>query len=615
MIFQAEKTVNSLSARFFCFLALIWTCVFTGFVVEPVHGQMPSSDKNRPSRMTDNQITGIQYGAGGETYYQFIGGPGEIVLTADGKTDFYASTMEVNCTDMRGNPVGRLSFAATNSMSACTTKITLPSTQPVIMQVRFYKDDKVKNFVYRITLTGAVQLRNVTGGDATYNRIQQSVDQALSVDSRLRPDRRATTRSQPKYWSFNPDANNTSPEQQEIDARYEQAMSSRAAEIQQTAQARGYDARSQQYLQRNISNRYSNANDPRRIKIEQELKMRGEQAKQARAAVNNRYGNYASNNTAPPVTPVYQPQVSYQAPYQAPIQAPVQAPIQTPIQVPVQTQTAPKVAVIIQDSTSTPVEETPIDDKWALVVGVSKFETPGIDLNYPAKDAKDFRDYLINEANFRPDHVKLLVNEEATKERVMTELGDKWLPKRAHPRDLVVLYVSTHGSPSSLDGGGVNYLVMHNTDPQRLYATGLAVQDVANALKSRVHAMRSVLIMDACHSGSADAVKGLKRDGNVNLDAIPVGSGQMVICSSKPEQVSWESKRYDNGVFTAQLLKALRSNNKNTLSEAFKIMQDNVESEVLKDRGHVQTPVLKTGWRGRELILTVPPAKPHSNLD
>lgn len=599
VILQAEKTVNSRLARFFgnltlFYLASVWVCLISWSCQEGfAQGQSGlSGDRNHPSLMTVNQIVGAQHGEGGETYYQFTGGPGEIVLTADGKTDLYPATMEVNCTDMGGKNLALLSLAATNSMRAATTKFQLLSTQPVLMQVRFYKDDKVKNFLYRVTLTGNVQLRNVTQNDATYNNVQRSVDQALANNSRMRPNRRAGYR-QNANWAVA--QNQLSPEQEEVAALGAQAYASREAEIQRIALARAQsEAKNQAY-------------NPRWIQQQQVLQRKAQQAQYARAS---RGGHYYPNipvipvTSAPPVIP------SQQIPVQNPVQIPIQAPTQVAIAPPTQTQ-----KIIVQDSTSIPPEETPIEDKWALVVGVSKFATPGLDLKYPAKDARDFRDYLINEANFKADHVKLFVNEEATKERILTELGDKWLPKRAHPNDLVVLYLSTHGSPSSLDGEGVNYLVMHNTDPQRLYATGLAVQDLAFALKSRVHAKRSLLIMDACHSGSAEAAKGLSRDKNINLEAFPIGTGQMVICSSKPDQVSWESKRYDNGVFTAQLLKALRTNSKNALSDAFKTMQDNVESEVLKDRGSVQTPVLKTKWQGRELILTIPPTNPHTDSD
>src|SRR5262249_43387796 len=79
----------------------------------------------------------------------------------------------------------------------------------------------------------------------------------------------------------------------------------------------------------------------------------------------------------------------------------------------------------------------PVTDKWALVVGISKFADPTLNLKYAAKDARDFADYLIRNEHFAADHVKVLVDEQATEKRIMSELGSKWLPHVAHPDDLV----------------------------------------------------------------------------------------------------------------------------------------------------------------------------------
>ena len=257
---------------------------------------------------------------------------------------------------------------------------------------------------------------------------------------------------------------------------------------------------------------------------------------------------------------------------------------------------------------------SPIEDKWALIVGVSKFQKPEINLKYPSKDARDLYAYLVNEGNFARDHVKLIVDENATKERVLEEIGDKWLPRLARPNDLVVIFISTHGSPSHADVGGLNYLVMHNTNPDSLYATGLPLQELASAVRQRVHAKRVVLIVDACHSGAADtASKGIKRVGNIDSKSLSLGTGQLVICSSEPNQISWESKRYENGVFTHHLLESLRAGSgKAKLGQAFERMKESVLEEVLMDRKEVQQPVLKSKWKGEELILSVPPAKPRS---
>jgi hypothetical protein len=262
-----------------------------------------------------------------------------------------------------------------------------------------------------------------------------------------------------------------------------------------------------------------------------------------------------------------------------------------------------------------------VRDKWALVIGISQFSDQAIDLKYAAKDAKDFAEYLIKEGNFAPDHVRLLLNEKATRENILSQLGDKWLPRVAGPDDLVVIYVSSHGSPSQADVAGVNYLVAYNTDKNSLLATGIPIRDMTSMVKDRIHSDRVVLIMDACHSGAAVesegelASKGLFRVTNFSADEIFQGCGQLVICSSQPNQVSWESKEYPNGVFTHYLLEGLRKDGtRTTLADACQFMKDHVQNEVYKDRGALQTPVLKSKWRGNDLILSVPATSPQLGL-
>ncbi len=259
----------------------------------------------------------------------------------------------------------------------------------------------------------------------------------------------------------------------------------------------------------------------------------------------------------------------------------------------------------------------PIKDKWALVIGVSKFADSSINLKFAAKDAQDFRDFLIKEAKFAPDHVRLLTDEQATRENILATVGDKWLPHVANPDDLVLIFISSHGSPSKVDLNGVNYLVAHNTDKNSLYATGVPMQDLVSMIKSRVHSDRIVLMMDACHSGAANtAGKGLFRIANFSADELAQGSGQLVICSSEPTQTSWESKRYQNGVFTHYLLEGLRKNGgMNKLGDAFKHMQEKVQEEVLRDRGELQSPLLKSKWVGDDLVLGVAPSSPRPGFE
>lgn len=264
-------------------------------------------------------------------------------------------------------------------------------------------------------------------------------------------------------------------------------------------------------------------------------------------------------------------------------------------------------------------QSAPVGDKWALVIGVSKFQDSSLDLKYPAKDAKDFCDFLIEKANFAPDHVKLLVDSQATRSRILTEIGDSWLPRLAKPNDLVVIYFSSHGSPSQMDLEGMNYVIAHDTSRNALFGTGISLQDLSSIIQSRVHCDRIVLILDACHSGAAKTKsdgKGLVRQGNFDIGQIPMGKGMMIICSSEPSQLSWESKKYENGVFTRKLIDGLSTRGQYTkLPEAFAALKTGVQTEVLEDRGELQQPVLKSSWKGDDLVLASKPISPRALPD
>jgi tetratricopeptide (TPR) repeat protein len=235
-----------------------------------------------------------------------------------------------------------------------------------------------------------------------------------------------------------------------------------------------------------------------------------------------------------------------------------------------------------------------IGDKWAIVVGISRFadgRVPG--LKYSSKDAQDFANYLTDDkgGGFRKDHVKVLLDEEASKINIMDMLGDSFLPHAAGPNDLVVVYLSTHGSPAGADIRGVNYVVAYDTRVDKLFATGIEMRQLVRVIKERVHTGRVVLVLDTCYSGAGaddDAHKGLKR---TNIDAnMLAGGDSVVISSSAPDQRSWESDGLHNSYFTRFLIDAFRQTP--SVDQAFHSMRERVQGAVLKDKGALQTPVM-----------------------
>lgn len=263
-----------------------------------------------------------------------------------------------------------------------------------------------------------------------------------------------------------------------------------------------------------------------------------------------------------------------------------------------------------------PADSRPIMDKWAIVIGVDKFLNPSIPkLQYPSKDARDFAKFLVEKGNFAADHVCLLTNEQATLRNIKDTFGDSWLPQRARKDDLVLVFASTHGSPKELDVAGENFLVVYDTDPSDLFSTGIKFADLAPTIKERTGCDRVVLLLDACNSGAASVGgKSLVKTGNFDVSAL-AGEGQIVISSSAAEQRSFESKRYQNGVFTKQLIATLESNGTNkSLTEAFENLKERVQNEVQFDRKQTQTPVMRSKWKGGELILLAVPAHPRTGM-
>jgi hypothetical protein len=261
-----------------------------------------------------------------------------------------------------------------------------------------------------------------------------------------------------------------------------------------------------------------------------------------------------------------------------------------------------------------------VRDKWALVVGINQFNDRRINpLQYAAKDAKDFAAVLTSRdiGRFPPDHVRVLTNEQATTKAIKENLN--WLARSAKEDDLVVIYLSSHGSPREMDTAGVSYVVTYDTDvstQDTLYATALPMVDLADAVRFRIKAQRVVIFLDTCFSGAA--IPGAKALVGVSQDSIGVspdklnlirqGVGRVVIASSQANERSWESDSLKNGYFTYYLIEGLKQN-KGLISieKLYEYVKDKVSQQVRKEKGASQTPVMSKSEYVGEIYIGVNP--------
>jgi hypothetical protein len=255
-----------------------------------------------------------------------------------------------------------------------------------------------------------------------------------------------------------------------------------------------------------------------------------------------------------------------------------------------------------EPAANTPAAAGPVQDKWALVVGISRFADRAVPkLNYTTQDAGAFASELKDPAigRFPPENVRVLTDDQATTKNIKEQLN--WIARRAQPNDLVVIYVATHGSPRSLDSaGGANYIITYDTeikdadhpDQDALYATALPMVELANAVATRMKALRTAVILDTCYSGGAVTNasrlmgKGVANaaPGADTLDRMAEGTGRIVIAAARSDEESLESDQLHHGYFTYFLLQAIKANKGlDPLTDVYSMVAKEVSDRVAAD--------------------------------
>jgi tetratricopeptide (TPR) repeat protein len=260
----------------------------------------------------------------------------------------------------------------------------------------------------------------------------------------------------------------------------------------------------------------------------------------------------------------------------------------------------------------------PIKQKWAVVIGASKFKESRLtptEASDMAQSAKDFSDYLVDPhgGRFERNHVKVLLDAGAPRQSIMTAIGPSFLGNAVGPDDLVVVYVATSAFPTT-DGG--SYLCTYDCALDNIYGTCISMQTLMSTLKQSVHSDRILLVLQSAYSGAAELESGAKSLGspaksyNLDLQKVALGNGFIILSSSQPNEITWST------AFSKNLTKALRQEDGLiSLNKAFGIAKEQTESETAAGGSRrKQVPVMKSAWTGAELVLGVPPAEQVANL-
>jgi hypothetical protein len=141
---------------------------------------------------------------------------------------------------------------------------------------------------------------------------------------------------------------------------------------------------------------------------------------------------------------------------------------------------------------------------WVLSVGIGQYRNPAIPgLPFAKADASRLRDWFLQRdtQTVTRENIHVLLDEQATRENLLAQID--WLRKQAMPEDAVVFYFAGHGAPElAPDGKSVDakYLVLFDTDPSQLFATGFSLDDLTRKLEA-VKAKVQVVVLEACYAG------------------------------------------------------------------------------------------------------------------
>ncbi len=225
------------------------------------------------------------------------------------------------------------------------------------------------------------------------------------------------------------------------------------------------------------------------------------------------------------------------------------------------------------------VEVMPVfEPGCGLIIGEGKNPAaPALSLPITADDAQAVGAFLISEAGYAPERVRVLTHESATCARI--KAGFEHLKGVAQPDSVAVIYFSGHGGVI----GGQYYLIPSDAQLSDLAATSILMADFVQWVGS-LPVRGTVLLLDCCHAGGA-SMKGESAHPAVNLFTPKAADpsaweghleSRALLASSSASQPSYILGGHTNSLFTEVLLDYWRGTGEVEVGQMFPHLRDEV---------------------------------------
>ena len=209
--------------------------------------------------------------------------------------------------------------------------------------------------------------------------------------------------------------------------------------------------------------------------------------------------------------------------------------------------------------------------RLALVVGVGDYADPRFrPLRFAAKDARDVAEFLRTHNAGPHDETIVLTGRDATVAHVTAAL-DELERKNTSASDLVVVYLSTHGSLAYQDARRLErFAALTDSGAETIASTGIPLGYLEGRL-ARLRSEKKALILALCHAGAgkSELPTELRRELETMKAAffppplVDASSATMVLSASAFGQPAHEDDHLRNDIYTHFLLEGLVVNDAN----------------------------------------------------
>jgi peptidoglycan/xylan/chitin deacetylase (PgdA/CDA1 family)/uncharacterized caspase-like protein len=197
-------------------------------------------------------------------------------------------------------------------------------------------------------------------------------------------------------------------------------------------------------------------------------------------------------------------------------------------------------------------------ESWAVIVGVNDYRS-WPKLRYAVNDATSMEETLVNKFGFKRDHIRKLIDHDATRQRIMQVLGDEFTDgNKIQREDRVFFFFAGHGATRTFgDGRQVGFIIPVDADRENYVSTAISMTQLRDA-SDLIAAKHIYFVMDSCYSGLAlsRGTGAFSRD-RTYLEEVTRRTARQILTAGGADQQVSDDGPGGHSVFTWALLQGL----------------------------------------------------------